>query len=58
MTDRIRALCSTQLQEGINPVQGMFIEMFVTAYLVLAVLMLAVEKHQVTPFAPVSLSLQ
>ena len=29
--------------------------MFVTSYLVLAVLMLAVEKHQVTPFAPVSL---
>ena len=33
----------------------MFIEMFVTSFLVLAVLMLAVEKHQVTPFAPVSL---
>jgi len=29
--------------------------MFVTSYLVLAVLMLAVEKHHVTPFAPVSL---
>ena len=28
--------------------------MFVTSYLVLAVLMLAVEKHHVTPFAPVS----
>ena len=46
---------STHLQEGINPAQGVFIEMFVTSYLVLAVLMLAVEKHQVTPFAPVSL---
>jgi len=29
--------------------------MFVTSYLVLAVLMLAVEKHHVTPFAPVGL---
>ena len=29
--------------------------MFVTSYLVLAVLMLAVEKHHVTPFAPVRL---
>lgn len=45
---------STHLQEGINPAQGVFIEMFVTSYLVLAVLMLAVEKHHVTPFAPVS----
>ena len=46
---------STRLREGINPAQGVFIEMFVTSYLVLAVLMLAVEKHHVTPFAPVSL---
>ena len=46
---------STSLQAGINPAQGVFIEMFVTSYLVLAVLMLAVEKHHVTPFAPVSL---
>jgi len=46
---------STSLQAGINPAQGVFIEMFVTSYLVLAVLMLAVEKHRVTPFAPVSL---
>ena len=45
---------STHLQQGINPAQGVFIEMFVTSYLVLAVLMLAVEKHHVTPFAPVS----
>ena len=52
----IPALSSTHLQEGINPVQGMFIEMFVTSFLVLAVLMLAVEKHDSNPFAPVSLS--
>lgn len=52
------SLDSTFLREGINPAQGVFIEMFVTTYLVLAVLMLAVEKHHVTPFAPVSLSYQ
>jgi aquaporin related protein len=28
--------------------------MFITAALVLSVLMLAAEKHQATPFAPVS----
>ncbi|KAF9646602.1 putative aquaporin 1 [Thelephora ganbajun] len=48
---------NTRLQEGINPAQGVFIEMFVTSYLVLAVLMLAVEKHHVTPFAPVGIGL-
>jgi aquaporin related protein len=53
--DEVYAFYSTSLQVGINPVQGMFIEMFVTSFLVLAVLMLAVEKHRVTPFAPVSL---
>ena len=46
--------CSTFLQQGINPAQGVFIEMFITTALVLAVLMLAAEKHQATPFAPVS----
>jgi aquaporin related protein len=44
---------STFLQRGVNPAQGVFIEMFLTAALVLAVLMLAAEKSQVTPFAPV-----
>ena len=45
---------SIRLQEGINPAQGVFIEMFATSFLVLAVFMLAVEKHHATPFAPVS----
>lgn len=45
---------SVFLQSGINKAQGVFIEMFITSALVLAVLMLAVEKHLVTPFAPVS----
>jgi len=48
---------NTGLREGINPAQGVFIEMFVTSYLVLAVFMLAVEKHHVTPFAPVGIGL-
>jgi len=48
---------NTNLQEGISPVKGVFIEMFVTSYLVLAVLLLAVEKHHVTPFAPIGIGL-
>lgn len=35
---------STFLQNGINPAQGVFIEAFITAVLVMAVLMLAAEK--------------
>jgi len=45
---------SVYLQNGINKAQGIFIEMFITAALVLAVLMMAAEKHEATPFAPVS----
>jgi aquaporin related protein len=37
--------------------QGLFIEMFITAALCLAVLMLAVEKHKATPLAPVAIGL-
>ncbi|KAF9791951.1 aquaporin-like protein [Thelephora terrestris] len=48
---------NTTLAEGISPVQGVFIEMFVTAYLIFAILMLAVEKHRATPFAPVGIGL-
>ncbi|KAG2749953.1 aquaporin-like protein [Suillus brevipes Sb2] len=48
---------NTFLQRGVNPAQGVFIEMFLTAALVLAVLMLAAEKSQVTPFAPVGIGL-
>jgi len=35
-----------------------FIEMFITAALCLAVLMLAAEKHSSTPFAPVRVCLR
>ena len=41
---------------NINLAQGVFIEMFITAALCLAVLMLAAEKHSSTPFAPVRVS--
>ena len=46
---------SIDLREGVNSAQGVFIEMFATSFLILAVFMLAVEKHPATPFAPVSL---
>ncbi|OCH92470.1 putative aquaporin 1 [Obba rivulosa] len=45
------------LAPGINAAQGVFIEMLTTAILVLAVLMLAAEKHFTTPFAPVGIGL-
>lgn len=48
---------STVLAPGINPAQGVFIEAFITACLCLSVLMLAVEKHIATPFAPVGIGL-
>ncbi|CCL98329.1 uncharacterized protein FIBRA_00323 [Fibroporia radiculosa] len=48
---------NTFLHTGVNSAQGVFIEMFITAALVIAVLMLAAEKHQATPFAPVGIGL-
>jgi len=48
---------NTTLAEGVNTAQGVFIEMFITAALCLSVLMLAAEKHQATPFAPVGVGL-
>jgi len=48
---------NTFLQQNINTAQGVFIEMFITTALVLAVLMLAAEKHQATPFAPIGIGL-
>ncbi|CAE6506685.1 unnamed protein product [Rhizoctonia solani] len=46
-----------KLAEGINSAQGVFIEAFLTSALVLAVLMLAAEKHRSTPFAPIGIGL-
>ncbi|KAI8980134.1 aquaporin-like protein [Trametes punicea] len=48
---------NTYLGPGVNRAQGVFIEMFITSALVLAVLMLAAEKHNATPFAPVGIGL-
>jgi aquaporin related protein len=47
-------ISSTSLRPGTSVTQGVFIEMFITCALVIAVLMLAAEKHQATAFAPVS----
>jgi aquaporin related protein len=51
-TDR-KSTTSTFLQSGTSRAQGIFMEMFITAALVLSALMLAAEKHQTTAFAPV-----
>lgn len=48
---------NTFIQKDINHAQAVFIEMFATSALVLAVLMLAAEKHQATPFAPIGIGL-
>ncbi|KAI9057320.1 aquaporin-like protein [Trametes sanguinea] len=48
---------NTYLAPGVNRAQGVFIEMFITSALVLAILMLAAEKHNATPFAPVGIGL-
>lgn len=59
---------SVALGQGTSRTQGMFIEMFTTAALVLSVLMLAAggfvywellmpEKHNLTPFAPLGFGL-
>ncbi|KAG8983734.1 hypothetical protein FRB90_005791 [Tulasnella sp. 427] len=42
---------------GTSKSQAVFIEMFVTAALVLSVLMLAAEKHRSTAFAPIGIGL-
>ncbi|KAF4563199.1 hypothetical protein EYR36_003638 [Pleurotus pulmonarius] len=48
---------NTRLSAQTSIAQGVFIEMFITAALVLSVLMLAAEKHVATPFAPVGVGL-
>ncbi|QRW08262.1 aquaporin, Major intrinsic protein family [Ceratobasidium sp. AG-Ba] len=42
---------------GINSAQAVFIEAFLTAALVFAVLMLAAERNRTTPFAPIGIGL-
>lgn len=49
--------CTTRLGGGASISQGLFIEMFLTAQLVLVVIMLAVVKHKSTFLAPVGIGL-
>jgi aquaporin related protein len=46
---------STKLAPEMNLAQGLFLEMFLTAELVLVILMLAVEKHKSTYLAPIAI---
>ena len=48
---------STALGGGTTVVQGLFIEMFLTAMLVFTIFMLAAEKHKATFVAPVGIGL-
>ncbi|KAG9000068.1 hypothetical protein FRB94_005647 [Tulasnella sp. JGI-2019a] len=48
---------NTSPASGINKAQAVFMEMFMTSFLVLAVLMLAAEKSRTTPFAPIGIGL-
>lgn len=43
------------LGPGVSVIQGLFIEVFLTAMLVVTILMLAVEKHRATPLAPLAI---
>ncbi|KZT50224.1 aquaporin-like protein [Calocera cornea HHB12733] len=43
--------------QGVNRAQALFTEMFMTCFLTLSVLMLAVEKHKSTPIAPIGVGL-
>jgi hypothetical protein len=49
--------CSTRLGGGASIPQGLFIEMFLTAQLVIVVIMLAKVKHKSTYLAPVGIGL-
>ena len=51
------AAVNTVLAPGVNLAQGLFAEMFFTAYLVFVVLMLAAEKSRDTFLAPVGIGL-
>jgi len=48
---------NTAPSPGINKGQAVFMEMFMTSFLVLSVLMLAAEKSRSTPFAPIGIGL-
>jgi aquaporin related protein len=48
---------ATTLAGGATIVQGLFIEMFLTAQLVFVILMVAVEKHKATYLAPLAIGI-
>ena len=50
-------IVETTLANGTSPAQGCFIEMFLTAELILTVLFIAVEKQKATFVAPVAIGL-
>ncbi|UZJ57584.1 hypothetical protein CBS101457_006904 [Exobasidium rhododendri] len=50
-------MVETNLGTGVNVAQGLFIEAFLTAILVLTVILLAAEKHKSTYLAPVGIGL-
>lgn len=47
----------TELGGGTSVLQGLFIEMFLTAQIVFAIFMLAAEKHRATYIAPIGIGL-
>ncbi|CUS14675.1 unnamed protein product [Tuber aestivum] len=47
----------TTLAPGVSVVQGLFIELFLTAQLMLTIFLLAVEKHRATFIAPLGIGL-
>ncbi|CAJ2510591.1 Uu.00g062160.m01.CDS01 [Anthostomella pinea] len=51
------SLPATKLGDQTSITQGLFIEMFLTAQVVLAIFMLATEKHKATYIAPVGIGL-
>ena len=48
---------STTLGYGVSAARGVFLEMFLTAMLVITILMLAAEKHKATFLAPIGIGL-
>lgn len=48
---------STTLGASVSPAMGVFLEMFLTALLVMTIFMLAAEKHKATFLAPIGIGL-
>ena len=48
---------ATRLSPATSIARGVFIEMFLTAFLIITIFMLAAEKHRATPFAPIGIGL-